>query len=692
MLEVRRLIMAGAVVAIAIVISCASVWGDPRGDQAAREKERERRAWLRGEEIIRPVLEDNTAVVEDTSKNRFVDLPVITYTQPSGDQLIALQVQPKLPDAPIRPTDYLVVVDTSASKAMGHLSAAVQMVEELRKLLKEEDRLAIWTANITPKDLSRGFKSAKELDAAMKELHAELPLGAVDLEKSLTTALESFEPKQSRYRAVIFFGDGKSVANPLGSEEREKLVKLLAKKQAAFFPVPMGVTMDPANLHGLSIGSGGKTVRHGAREKPAELVARLLKEIAEPILQPSQFTLPVELSEIVPSVLPPLRRDQATLVVAKVKAGTKMPETINWKLRGEVAGEVVHAEATLKVPAAEDDHFFLAGMYDQWRAKKTEPAMLPADRALGFAYKQNQLALEDVLAKGDTALENDNLDAARKLYLKAMEFAPHSQQAQAGLKLIDKMRSGKKTRAQVLAELRLNGVKRTLIRYENGERKVVVLADGDEKPEEPKEDPADRALADVKARKEIARQQAEQMVAETIRQANRIVTVDPDQANLMLKQALDGLKGNTDLEPKDINELSTRLVRSLETINRIGAQRKRDAAEAAALRAAADARLDVRRTEILAQERVRERMRVFHNLMDQARELEAERQAEAIRQDLVNQGMIVPPAVSAAYRIGQAAYHLREQRDMRRIREDRFLAVLLEVDRSHVPFPDEPAI
>src|SRR5262249_47285121 len=119
---------------------------------------------------------------------------------------------------------------------------------------------------------------------------------------------------------------------------------------------------------------------------------------------------------------------------------------------------------------------------------------------------------------------------------------------------------------------------------------------------------------------------------------------------------------------------------------------ERDEAERLNLRAAADARLELSRTVTLAQERLRERMRVFHNLMDQAREDEAYRQAFAIRTDLIEQGLPVPPAVTAAYYVGLAGYRLRELRELRLLRQQRFLATLLEVERSAVPFPDEPPV
>src|SRR5262249_46892740 len=79
-------------------------------------------------------------------------------------------------------------------------------------------------------------------------------------------------------------------------------------------------------------------------------------------------------------------------------------------------------------------------------------------------------------------------------------------------------------------------------------------------------------------------------------------------------------------------------------------------------------------------------------LMDQARELEAARQAQAIRTDLLNQGQPVPPAVTAGYQTALNGYNLREVQELRRVREERYLATMLEVERSHVPFPDEPPV
>ncbi len=98
----------------------------------------------------------------------------------------------------------------------------------------------------------------------------------------------------------------------------------------------------------------------------------------------------------------------------------------------------------------------------------------------------------------------------------------------------------------------------------------------------------------------------------------------------------------------------------MQTIDIRGAVVKRDQAEALNLLAAANARTTLTAQERLEQNRVRERMRVFHTLMDQAREQQAYLHAQNIRKDLIDQGLPVPPAVTAGYAIGLAGYHLRE--------------------------------
>src|SRR5262249_38482085 len=228
--------------------------------------------------------------------------------------LFALQVKPKLADAPARPRDVLVLVDTSASKAQGPLALAQKITEELLGKLSAKDRVAIWTANTEAKDLSRGFKPPKDLDGALKALKAELPLGAVNLKKVLAKAADSFDERAGRQRLILFLGDGKSVAEPVDADERARLCAGMVKKEIAFFTVPLGARLDPHNLHGFATGTGGRVVRLSAMESVDKMLGRLLAAAGEPILYPSEFKLSAGVTEAFPTKLPPVRRDVGTLV------------------------------------------------------------------------------------------------------------------------------------------------------------------------------------------------------------------------------------------------------------------------------------------------------------------------------------------------------------------------------------------
>src|SRR5262245_28232140 len=140
MIQVRRLLAVGAILAGAAILTCTDVvWGEPGRDKELHD-------WRRGDgKAVRPPRDDGHFAA-DLDRNRFTDIPVVVY-QNGADTLFALQVQPKLPDAPALPKDYLVLIDTSASKAMGPLGVSVQIAQELARQLGKDDRMALWTAN-----------------------------------------------------------------------------------------------------------------------------------------------------------------------------------------------------------------------------------------------------------------------------------------------------------------------------------------------------------------------------------------------------------------------------------------------------------------------------------------------------------------------------------------------------------------
>ena len=327
-------------------------------------------------------------------------------------------------------------------------------------------------------------------------------------------------------------------------------------------------------------------------------------------------------------------------------------KAIDFTVKGEVAGKEFSVKATHKVPASDNENHFLAGVHGQWKARaRTCPALLPAERALAFAHKQNQLAVEDLVAKAEMALEANNLDAARKIYEQAQELDPHNAQAKGGLVLVEKMKDRQedaRRHAQGAAPRRRQA--RGDAPRRKGKRKIVVLAEEDEK-----EDVQDKD--DLAARPARGRQgprgaspssRSTAMVNEAIRQANRAGADQPGRG--VPRPGADRWPTSTrrtaDLAPRPAAPAGPAQPAHAD-VRRVGDVIERDQAQALALRAAADARLDLRRPTTRPTTAIRERMRVFRNLMDQAREEEAYRQAEAIRLDLINQGLPMPPAVTA---------------------------------------------
>ncbi len=78
--------------------------------------------------------------------------------------------------------------------------------------------------------------------------------------------------------------------------------------------------------------------------------------------------------------------------------------------------------------------------------------------------------------------------------------------------------------------------------------------------------------------------------------------------------------------------------------------------------------------------------------MQQARFELAYQEAQLMIQERIAKGQRVPPTAVASYIIGQQATQLREWRELVRIREDRFLLTMMQTEKSHIPYPDEPPV
>lgn len=662
---------------------------------------------------VRPVAQRPAQNHEaNLADSKFAAAPLHVYEPLQGDRIIGLQVQPKLAAVPARPRDYVILVSTSAAQAGPGWIGANQIADAFVQTAQAGDRISLWAVS-TPeatKQLTGQMLDAKadaaKLQDALKALKKKFPNGTTDLKGALTKAIESFDGGAQRQRVLLFLGDGQSTDNPLTHNDRADLCKQMVDRKIAFFAVPLGMPLDPANLHGFATGTGGAVMRtRVTEEKLPDALKRYQKALAAPIMYDAKLQFSADVTEVYPQQLPPLRGDAPTLVVGRMK---KAP-TLTYTVTGTVAGAAAPAAttATLEVPVPEADNFFLIGMVDQWAKAKTQPALLRADRALTFAYQQTMVLHQDLLIGAQLAIERNELDGAHRLFEEVKKLSPRDGEAAAGLDIVAKLKDGTLTREGIRKQLeqvqqgaRIQKINGKVHVAKTNFAQVAALAQED--PKDPKAGPAaggnaPMLLQEHRNRVIIEEQKITQMVEEALRQARRELNADPDGTLDLLRNTLSRVTDHPDIGARVREALASRLQTALNESSRQGRQIKQRLEEQNRILAVLqenEERADQTKT---FEDRQVAQFRRFKEEITRARfeekaKTDLLRQMVAMNDESLLRGQAPPVSLQAVYNQTLSMYNLQKHIELRRLKEERLLATLLEVDKSHVPFPDEPGI
>ncbi len=647
----------------------------------------------------------------DLAKSKFAMAPLHLYQPLEGDPIIALQVQPKLPAAPERKRDYVILISTSASQAGAGWIGSNQIADAFVETAQEGDRIALWTVSTHDKTkaITEHLLDAKadafKLKQALKSLKKSFPIGITDLKDALTRAIETFDGGEGRQRVILFLGDGQSTGNPLTHEDRAQLCKEMVARRIAFFAVPLGTQLDPANLHGFATGTGGAVLRtRVTEEKLVDALKRYQDALATPIMYDAKITLPAAVTEAYPLELPPLRSETPTLIVGRMKNIPKLAYTITGTVAGQAAPLTIQAE--LPTPASEADNFFLLSMIEQWKRAATQPALLRADRALISAYQQAMVMLVDLKTGAELAMRRNELDGAAKLFAEAKRMSPRDGEAEAGLKIVARLKDGTLTRDAILKQLdqarAVDQVKKV-----NGQIQVArkdleaIAALQQEEPEKVAPPaPAGNAPNILQANRDrviIEEQKMTQMVEDALRAARRELNSDPDGTVEMLKNTLRRVEDHPEIGQRVRDTLAARLQTSLREASTLGRQIKLKIEEQNRILTTLRENAEKADQKVTFEERQAAQFKRFKEEMTRARFEERAKsdllaQMTAMAQESRMRGEKPPVSLQAVYDRTLALYHLQKQADLRRVREERFLATLLEVDKSQIPFPDEPGI
>lgn len=652
---------------------------------------------------------------DDLMGNKFAKQPVVTYETLGGETLFALQVKPTLTVTESRPRDLVIIVDTSASQAGKFLDASRKLVDQIVKSTTPKDRVSVWVFN-TPKATRRlgsglDYADNKNLMApVMRALETEFASGAVDLKNGLNAALKDFDGKISRQQAIIYLGDGESAIDNLNEKDRYEMATKIRDAKVQFFAVPLGTAINGLNMHSLCTGTGGCVVRFSEEFRvPAKAIANVIEKLNDalkvPVLMPAKATYAFEAAEVYPTKLPPLRADSPTIVVGRLAKG-KVPAKFEIKIEGKVAG--VDTQATISEAAAPSspDHFFLGTIVRQWSesSMKDAPAMLKADRTLALAYEQGRMIRDEYLTQAQIALGLNKFDTAKNLSDAAQKIDPDNSEVKALGTVIQKIGDGKLTMEQLKAATG----QRIGVRWEkNADGQLAMVRENLENiafqepapPKEPGKDPQvpvgdpNALLRAEQARRAILEQQVNLTVQESLARGRELLRAgDPKAAKDLLVAQRDSVRNNPDIGEALRTQLLNKMELLLADVGQRGETILRAKAEETERIARARAKLMATDTMASREERTRDRVKAFTNLMAQARHEDAYRESLVMMQELANDARPIPIATQAVYQMGQAAYNLREMRELNRIREDRFLLTMMQVEKSHIPYPDEPPV
>jgi tetratricopeptide (TPR) repeat protein len=700
MTTVIRLRTTALVLGAVAAITSAFVWGDNTGSKP---------------NVGGTLNPSGVKLNDNLLANRFAKQTVVVYETQAGETLFALQVKPDLkPAGTPRPHDIVFVVDTSASQSGKYLTTARTVIEQTVKKLGSADRVSIWVAN-TPRatrNLSGGLKDPNHANCttAINTLKTEYPSGATDLRNAVEQSLRDFDGKTSRQQVIVYIGDAESAFEPLAEKDRYILANKVREARVQFFAVSLGVNINGLNMHSLVTGTGGSVVRFSDeindQNKASDHVAtNLFKAFDVPVIVPTKFELNAEVAELYPTKLPPLRGDAPTLVVGRFAKG-KVPARLEATISGRIGAAEAQANVSEAVPAADVGNFMLASMVRQWSESnaKEAPSILRADRALALAYEQSRLSREEYLTQAQWALGANQVETARQLANAARQIDSSNPEVKTLITVLDRIATGELT----LEALKAATKNRIGVSYEKGPNGLQLVRHNLEEAQDNQPKQNDNPLvpggnaADLlkaeQARRAILEQQVTNTIQESIQRGRELLrSGDPKSAKDLILAQRDSVRANRDIGDALRDKLANQLELLLTDIGQRGDVILRAKAEETERIARARAKLMAQETEVAKEERNRQRVRAFTQLMQQARYEDAYREALVMMQEAVNEGSVhnrldFPLEAQAVYQMGQAATNLREMRELTRIREDRFLLSMMQVEKSHIPYPDEPPV
>lgn len=246
--------------------------------------------------------------------------------------------------------DVVVVADLSAGTDPARLELGRSAVEAISAHLGEDDRIAVFGADVGLRTLGASAELApattERIETFLDALAREPAGGASDLGATFAAATEVFDDP-TRNALVIYVGDG---APTVGELEADALLAHIARlpRPLRLYAMAVGDEADLGLLSTLTRG-GGLAERIVARPAAAEAALRFLAHAREPVAQRVSVTLE-GIEQVFPRRPVAVRRGDVLAVVGRVE--DDIPGSIH--VEGEIRGEEFQVDLSLTETTVED--------------------------------------------------------------------------------------------------------------------------------------------------------------------------------------------------------------------------------------------------------------------------------------------------------------------------------------------------
>jgi hypothetical protein len=272
-----------------------------------------------------------------------------------GERFAAVALRPTLPKwTDVKPRDQVIVVDTGRAMFGERFKRARRLAVEIAQEMDRRDRVTVLACDVHCRPLSAGFLgpgsgSAHDIDAFLSSV---TPDGASDLVGAVGEAAKVPGRDGSRDLRVTLLSSGVASAGHrnlqrIAAEVKDRVGDTAHTQVSA---VPIGGDADVAFLGELVKGGGGVVVPYQPGEKLNSAALSVLNASYGTVLRDATVTFPEGLTDIAPSVLPPLRGGAETLVAARMTRDRIEGDVV---LRGTVGGEPFEQKVPVTLVASD---------------------------------------------------------------------------------------------------------------------------------------------------------------------------------------------------------------------------------------------------------------------------------------------------------------------------------------------------